>query len=220
MNHRILRAAGALALTGLLTAPAAHATFPGGNGRIVFERNDGKQTDLFSIMPDGTALTRLTHTRAWEEKAEWSPDGARIAFGSSSPSGDRGEIETIAGDGSDRRPLTQFGSVSAAPSWAPGGQLTFFTLRDFKPPPPDSPPPPAELYAINGDGTNPVRLTHDKLIQTDPEWSPDGGTIAYTRWCAVRGQPGVFDLGLSAMSADGTMTGRFCAARRGATSPA
>jgi Tol biopolymer transport system component len=201
MKPRILCAAAVAGLTGL-AAPPAHATFAGVNGRIVFDRGDGRQTDLFTILPDGSGLARLTRTRAWEEKAEWSSDGGRIAFGSSTPSGARSEIVSIAADGSDRRAVTRFGSISAAPSWAPGGQLAFFTLRDFAPPAGDEPPPPAELYTI--DGTRLSRLTHDKRIQTDPQWSPDGATIAYSQWCAVRGQPGVFDLGVRAMDADGS----------------
>jgi Tol biopolymer transport system component len=215
MNARILCAAAAAALTGL-AAPAAHATAPGANGQIVFDRNDGRQTDLFTILPDGTGLARLTRTPAWEEKAEWSADGRRIAFGSSTPSGSRSEIVSIAADGSDRRAVTSFGSVSAAPTWSPGGQLAFFTLRDFAPPAENEPPPPAELYSINADGTGPARLTHDTQIQTDPQWSPDGSTIAYSRWCAVRGQPGVFDLGVAAINIDGTNRRTLlpCLARR------
>jgi TolB protein len=204
MNRRILVAVGVAAAALTAAAPAAHATFPGANGRIVFERDNGRQADLFTVLPDGTGLARLTRTRAFEEKPEWSPDGARIAFGASTPSGSRSEIVTIAADGSDRRAVTRFRSTSAAPSWAPGGRIAFFTVRDFAPVSGDAAPPPAEVYTSNADGTGPTRLTRDRRIQTDPEWSPDGTTIAYSQWCAVRGQPGVFDLGVAAMNADGT----------------
>jgi TolB protein len=119
----------------------------------------------------------------------------------------------MAADGGDRRAVTRFGSVSAAPSWAPGGQLAFFTLRDF---PMGDDPPPAEIYSVNGDGTGAARLTHDQQIQTDPQWSPDGRTIAYSQWCAVRGQPGVFDLGVAAIDVDGSHKRTLlpCLARR------
>jgi Tol biopolymer transport system component len=216
MNRRILCTMAAVAATGAAAAPA-HATFAGTNGRIVFERDDGRQVDLFTVQPDGSGPTRLTRTRAFEEKPEWSADGARIAFGSSSPSGARSEIVTVAADGSDRRAVTRFRSISAAPSWAPGGRLAFFTVRDFPPPArDDEAPPPAELYAVNADGTGPTRLTRDRRIQTDPQWSPDGSTIAYSQWCAVRGQPGVFDLGVAAMNADGSNRRTLlpCEARR------
>jgi Tol biopolymer transport system component len=166
MNPRMLcAAAAAVALTGLAAAPA-YATFAGANGRIVFDRGDGRQTDLFTILPDGSGLTRLTRTRVLEEKAEWSADGRRIAFGSSTPSGARSEIVTVAADGSDRRAVTRLRSVSAAPSWAPGGRLAFFTLRDFPARAGDPAPPPAEIYTVDGDGSAPVRLTRDRQIQT------------------------------------------------------
>jgi Tol biopolymer transport system component len=57
---------------------------------------------------------------------------------------------------------------------------------------------------MTADGADQVRLTNDTEIQTDPEWSPDGTTIAYSQWYAVPGEPGVFDLGLSLMNRDGT----------------
>src|SRR5262249_55392201 len=132
-------------------------------------------------------------------------DGRRLAIARSKPSGDPTEIATIGATGQDLRVLTHFGSTSQAPTWSPGGRLAYFSLHDFPAPAsPDDPPPPAELYSMALAGGDQVRLTHDDTIQTDPEWSPDGGTIAYNQWYAVPGEPGVFDIGLSAMNPDGT----------------
>jgi TolB protein len=191
------------ALIGLIATPA-QATFPGKNGQLVFERPVGKQHDLLTMQPDGSALRRLTSTRAWEEKAEWSADGQRLAFARSAPSGFPTEIATTDARGGDLRTLTHFGSVSSAPSWSPDGHLAYFSLHDFPAPSDDGPPPPAEIYSIAGDGSGERRLTRDAQIQTDAQWSPDGSTIAYSQWRAVKGQPGVFDIGVSLMNADGT----------------
>jgi Tol biopolymer transport system component len=202
-----IRLAG-LATVGLaaacLAATPAHATFPGANGVLVFQRPVGNQTDLFTIRADGSGLHRLTATRTWEEKAEWSADGARLAFARSAPSGKPTEIATTNAGGGDPRVVTRFGSVSNAPTWSPDGRLAYFSLHDFPAPSKNGPPPPAELYSIAQDGNDEQRLTRDKSIQTDAEWSPDGATIAYSQWYAVRGQPGVFDIGLSVMNRDGT----------------
>ena len=201
MRRTTFIALAAGAATFLVAAPA-QATFPGGNGLLVFQRPVHRQVDLYTVRPDGAGLHRLTRTRAWEEKAEWSPDGQRLAFARSRPSGRPTEIATTNASGADLRVLTHFDSASMAPTWSPDGLLAYFTLRDF----PKSPPnvvPPAELYSMAQDGSDQRRLTHDRTIQTDPEWSPDGSTIAYSQWYAVPHQPGVFDIGVSLIDRDG-----------------
>ena len=37
----------------------------------------------------------------------------------------------------------------------------------------------ADIYVMNADGTNPVRLTHQPFVDFSPAWSPDGKQIAY-----------------------------------------
>lgn len=204
MRRATVVAAALAALVALGAAPA-QATFPGKNGRIVFQRPIGKQVDLFTVWANGDRLHRLTRTRTWEEQAEWSADGGRLAYARSAPSGSPTEIWTMNADGTEPRAATSFGSASLAPTWSPDGLIAYFSLRDFPPPKSDQdPPPPAELYSMAADGSGQRRLTDDRTIQTDPEWSPDGSLIAYSKWCPVPRQPGVFDLGLSVMKPDGT----------------
>jgi Tol biopolymer transport system component len=201
---RIALVFAALASTGLVVAPA-QATFPGKNGRLVFERPIGRKPVLFTVKPSGGDARRLTHTGAWAERAEWSPDGQRLAFARSEPSGLPTEIATMNAVGGELRVLTSFGSTSNAPTWSPEGRSAYFSLRDFPAPSSEEdPPPPAELYSMTQDGADQQRLTNDTQVQTDPEWSPDGSTIAYSQWRAVPGEPGVFDLGLWLMNRDGT----------------
>ena len=204
MNRMTLVAAGLATLAGLAAAPA-HATFPGKNGRLVFQRPIGQQSDLFTVKPNGKALHRLTRTRKYEDRAEWSADGRQLAFALSNRSGSREEIWTMSAGGGERRALTSFGTISAAATWSPDGRIAYFTLSDF--PPPDSeddPPPPAEIHSMTANGDDQQRLTNDTEIQTDPSWSPDGSTIAYIHWCEVAGEEGAFDLALYAMNRDGT----------------
>ncbi len=188
---------------GLVAVPA-QATFPGSNGRLVFQRPVGGQMDLFTVAPNGSALRRITSTTTSEDKAEWSPDGRHLAFSRSGRSGVPEEIATTDAAGGSLRVLTHFGSTSAAPTWSPDGRIAFFTLRDFPPTAADDPPPPAELYSMTSDGGDLQRLTNDARIQTDAAWSPDGSTIAYSQWQAVPGQAGVFDIGVALMNRDGT----------------
>ena len=216
MKRMTLAAAGLAALGGIAAAPA-HATFPGKNGQLVFQRPIGQQVDLFTVRPNGVALRRLTRTGTWEEKAEWSPDGRRLAFARSGRSGSPTEIWTMSSSGRQRRALTSFGSTSDAPTWSPDGRIAYFTLRDFPPPSSeDDPPPPAEIYSMTQDGGDQQRLTDDTEIQTDPQWSPDGSRIAYIQFCPVPGESGVFDLALHVMNRDGTDPRPLlgCSARR------
>jgi TolB protein len=200
--HISLAAAAAIATAALGAAPA-FATFPGGNGSLVFQRPGAKQVDLFTVAPAGGPVRRLTRTKAWEEKAEWSPDGTQLAFGRSAPSGDPTEIATMNASVGDLRVLTSIGSSSQAPTWSPDGRIAFLSLFGAPRPGSRDVPPPAELYSTTADGSDRRRLTRDKQIQTDPEWSPDGSTIAYPQWYAVPGQPGVSDIGLSLANRDG-----------------
>jgi TolB protein len=206
MTRKTLIAAGLCTLPVLVAAPAAEATFPGRNGSLVEQRMvANKQPDLFLMRPNGTGVRRLTKTRSWEEKPEWSADGRQLVFSRSTPSGDVSEIATLRLQDRAVSLLTHFASVSLAPTFAPDGRVAFFSLKDFPPPGKNDPPPPAELYSMAGDGSGLQRLTDDQVLQTDPEWSPTGAEIMFSRWRALpKLGEGVFDIGLSAIHPDGT----------------
>jgi TolB protein len=204
MSRKTLITAGLLTLTGLVAAPAAQATFPGRNGSLVVQRMvHNKQADLFLMRANGKRVQRLTATKAWEEKPEFSADGQELVFSRSTPAGDISEIATLRVRDRSVQELTHYGSISAAPTFAPDGRVAFFSLKDFPAPGENDPPPPAELYTIAADGTGEVRLTTDDSIQTDPEWSPDGAEIMYANWHEIKKMPGVFDIGLSSVDPAG-----------------
>jgi TolB protein len=189
----------------LVAAPPASATFPGENGKLVFQRPVGDQIDLYTIRPDAGRAKPLLDAPVIEELAEWSPDGRRIAFARSAPGGYPTEIWTAGADGGDLRRVTRWNDIASAPTWTPDGRIVYFTTKDFPPPQSDEdPPPPAELYSMTADGGDQRRLTDDEAIQVDPQSSPDGGTISFVQFQAVPEEPGVFDLGLFAIGPDGT----------------
>jgi len=194
-----------LALPGLLASSApAWATFPGSNGKLVFQRPAGEQMDLFTIRAGGKPK-RLLGGRAFDDKAEWSPDGRRIAFARSGKEPIPEEIWTANAKGGDLRRLTNWGKGSAAPTWTAEGRIVYFTTKDFPPPgSPEDPPPPSELYSMAADGSDQRRLTNDAVMKTDPAASPTDGTVAYVAFQPLTGEPGAFNLGLFSIAADGS----------------
>jgi hypothetical protein len=63
-------------ITGLVAAPSARATAPGGDGRIAFYGNgqSGTAVGIYTVRPDGTGLRRLT--AAADAEPAWAPTGA------------------------------------------------------------------------------------------------------------------------------------------------
>jgi TolB protein len=86
---------------------------------LVFERETGNASTLFTIRPNGSDLTQI----APGTDPQWSPDGRRLAFE------DARGIEVANADGSDAQLLypQTGGSGPGVPSWSSDGKkLVFF----------------------------------------------------------------------------------------------
>src|SRR5260370_36155369 len=73
-----------LSLSGLLVASASasvEASYPGTNdGRLAFGMIVGGNADIYSVLPNGNDLRRLTTDSSFDACASYSPDGKDIAF--------------------------------------------------------------------------------------------------------------------------------------------
>jgi len=79
---------------------------------------DGRE--VWTILPDGTGLTRLTHL-GHAGGPKWSPDGRRLLFIRYLGGGEaQGELWVVNADGSGARRLTD-GSDIVAADWSPHG---------------------------------------------------------------------------------------------------
>ena len=86
--------------------------------------------DIFVVDSDGLNLKKLTTgSDANDIMPSWSPDGARIAFGSNRD-GDC-EIFVMDADGTNQTKLTDNPTTDWFPTWSPdGSQIAFETNRD------------------------------------------------------------------------------------------
>jgi Tol biopolymer transport system component len=161
------------------------------NGKIVFTRSTdvpssasnivGAVGDIYVVDEEGTHETKLTCTKQLEEDPIWSPDGQKIAYLTTGPSG-FGMLHVMNADGTNRIRLPEGNLAGAvqgggAPAWSPDGQKIVF-VEIYS----------GDLYVINADGTNEARLTtlpsgysEDATALGSPAWSPDGKRIAFAR---------------------------------------
>jgi Tol biopolymer transport system component len=195
----------------LLTSACSDATLPvhpspadrgprdanlgkGSNGstRIAFvsDRDTPGGSEIYTINPDGTGLTRLTFTgTTTNTSSAWSPDRKRIAFMSTRADA-LGEIYVMNADGSYLTRLTYSAGADNAPAWSNDGKrIAFTTTRDGD----------QEIYVMNADGSAQTRLTDAPGADDSPAWSPDGKRIAY-----VSEEVGSSALELYVMNADGS----------------
>ncbi len=151
--------------------------------RLAFTRttDGGRSIHVYVMRGDGSEVRRISRGR-FDGDPSWSPDGRWIVY--SSESG----LRLVHPDGSGTRTVRGTGkqtpscreSYATAPSWAPGGKLSFSFHSET---PGDWPTACRQAGArcgwvltsrLDGSGRKPV--VHGR----DAHWSPDGGTIVYT----------------------------------------
>jgi TolB protein len=196
MRWTTLRAVAAGAA--VLAVPAL-ASFPGNNGKLVFERPTKDGGNMYSVAPDGSDLTRLTNRKGIEGDSSWSPDGSKIAFAcAKNPERGPYEICLINADGSGFTRLTRHRTFSFGAAWSPDGtKIVYSTSKGGE---------RLRLYVMNADGSGKQRLTRNRkgTDYADPQWSPDGTTIAFSMLKgATQETPRGFDSSIALIDADG-----------------
>ena len=199
--------------------------------KILFERYREMEgaSGIFTINPDGSALTQLDDFRGsaawlpdgrvalskWEPEAglyfinadgtgktrvgpgadgaalSWSPDATRFAYTGWSLAGY--EVWVSSTDGSDVRKILQLRLYeSPNPIWYPGPRIAFTRRGDGH---------HFDLWTMNADGTEQVRLTDGETSALVHKWSPDGTRFLFLS--DRNAAPGdVFDV--FTIAADGT----------------
>lgn len=176
---------------GQLSPDGSHAAY------TVTHVDAEKETEYSAIwlMNLDTGDTRqFTSGTARDADPQWSPDGKRIAF--LSTRGEKPQIYVIPVDGGEARAVTKLKQgTGGGIAWSPDGTQIAFTAPTVEEPRDMAKPYRVtrhvyrfndmeylddvvqSLYVVNVDSGEARRLTDDQLLNTTPQWSPDGTEI-------------------------------------------
>lgn len=149
-------------------------------GRVAFtvdhDPPSASQVDIYVARAYGKGVRRLTRGRTVNTAPAWSPDGRKIAFAKATHGGFRRlGLFVMRADGSRQHRLTP-NACDDAPSWSPNGRKLVVARC-------------GSLYVVNANGSGARRLTTPPppdpsgsvFVDDQPDWSRDGGWIAFVR---------------------------------------
>ena len=98
------------------------ATYPGStDGRLADGINVDGNVDIYTFLPNGQALQRLTTDPLFDACPAWSADGKRIAWCHGVQRGGVIDIWTMKLDGTEKRQITDLGGRAIFPDFSPDG---------------------------------------------------------------------------------------------------
>jgi Tol biopolymer transport system component len=85
-----------------------------------FEEDEGRQSDLWTVKPDGSGLAQLTHFKPGTivRSTSYSPGGQWIVQAGNGVDGNA-DLYLMRADGSDNHPITRTKLWDSAPDWGP-----------------------------------------------------------------------------------------------------
>jgi Tol biopolymer transport system component len=151
---------------------------PDGTRIVFFAEVDGN-ADISVMNADGSDPRRLTSDPADDVSPAWSPDGTRIAF-VSERDGNR-DLFLVDPDGAHERRLTQSPAPDEAFSWAPDGKGIVYVSYRHGAEPENIGIGDAEVFVVDVRTGRTRNLSRNPAWDGDPDWSPDGARIVFTR---------------------------------------
>jgi RHS repeat-associated protein len=163
--------------------------------KIAFQSaRSGVSYQVYTMNSDGSGQVNISNNAANDKQPSWSPDGTKIAFASDRDQAGFSSIYVMNANGSSQTRLTFSGSGfrDEQPAWSPDGtKLAFTSTRDSSvvtwtetdddgnTVTKTAVVTNKEVYLMNANGSNQVRLTNTLENDDSPNWSSDGTQIAF-----------------------------------------
>jgi len=181
----------------------AEATISPDGKKMIYTSDKDGDLELYIMDLKTGKEKRITHDIGYDGGAWFSPDGKKIIWRASRPktaeeissykellaehlvAPTNMEVFTANADGSDIKQITSLGQANWAPIFMPDSKRILFASnheyrRGF----------PFNLYMMNGDGSNRVKISRDKGFDAFAMFSYDGKKIVF---CSNRNNGGTRD---------------------------
>jgi Tol biopolymer transport system component len=188
-SRHVVSLLGVLALVFALV-PAAHATFPGANGKIAFTSERDGNPEIYQMEQSGSSQTRLTTLGADDRSAVWNQTGADLAFASNRGVDTLGDFEIFKRQSdSTTQPLTDNEAFDGSPAWAPGSAQLVIVRQ--------TPPADTDLLILEADGSGAATSLTGSIAsisgEVEPDWSSTG-VIAFAAFPTGAAQRDIFSI--------------------------
>ena len=164
-------------LTNTANGYSVEPSYSADGTKIAWNRN----ADIWIMDADGTDKRRLTGGPADDGEPAFSPDGRAVAFTRYTPETGQRDIYIKSISGSLRR-VTNDEDREGSLSFGPNGYRIAYTISEAVPGACGGCIYPSEVATVRTDGTDRKIVTDapGDSEASDPDWSPDGRTLAYT----------------------------------------
>lgn len=142
--------------------------------KIAYLLDTSYGTELHIVSVDTATSNLVTTFVPCQKDPSWSPDSSQITFASSHEG--NWDIYTSLVEAGESFNLTNTPTLNEfEPSWSPIGQDIAFVRFS----PISNTEAEQDIYLVDSNGNNEVRLTHSTFYESQPKWSPDGTKIAF-----------------------------------------
>jgi TolB protein len=151
---------------------------PDGTRIVFFAEVDGN-VDVFVMTADGSNRSRVTSDPAEDVSPAWAPTGDRIAFVSERH--DNEDLYVIDPDGRHELRLTDDPAPDEAFAWDPSGARIAYVSYRHGANPEEIGIGDAEVFVVDVRTAETTNVSRNPAWDGDPDWSPDGNRIVFTR---------------------------------------